>query len=110
MKKRLVKSQFSLKLSYACTSHTVRGMMSSSAIVSLTCIFEAGMANVGHRRTTCLQGLHIINFDEKKTYCNKGVLDSLKSMPKVDIENIMPLLRHSNTNVNEGLAEIHHNV
>ncbi|KAL6484152.1 hypothetical protein MHYP_G00061970 [Metynnis hypsauchen] len=93
-KKGYVRRQFPMTLAYACTSHKVQGMTSTSAVVSLKRIFEPGMAYVALSRTTSLQGLHIIDFSEKKIFCNEEILSSLESMPKVNLDGIMPLLSH----------------
>ncbi|KAL2076326.1 hypothetical protein ACEWY4_028078 [Coilia grayii] len=110
MKKGLVRRQFPLKLAYASTAHKVQGATSTSAVVSLKRVFEAGMAYVALSRTTSLQGLDIIEYDEKRIYCNEEVLDSLESMPKADIGDVMPLLKHAKTSAHGSLTVIHHNV
>ena len=109
-RKGRVRHQFPIRLAYSCTAHKVQGMTSSKAVVSLKRVFEAGMAYVALSRTTSLEGLHIIDFDETKIYCNEEVLTSLKNMPHADLDSIMPLMLYHNTAGNEGLSIIHHNV
>ncbi|KAL6485916.1 hypothetical protein MHYP_G00053080 [Metynnis hypsauchen] len=109
-KKGYVRRQFPMTLAYACTSHKVQGMTSTSAVVSLKRIFEPGMAYVALSRTTSLQGLHIIDFSEKKIFCNEEILSSLESMPKVNMDGIMPLLSHVSVIDEPTITVIHHNV
>ena len=79
-------------------------------MVSLKRVFERGMDCVAFIRIISLQGLHTIDFDEKKVFCNEEILSSLESMPKVNMENIMPLSIHVSTMHALMLTVIHHNI
>ena len=107
-KKGVVRHQFPMKLAFGCTAHKCQGMTTASAVVSLNRIFEPGMAYVGLSRTTSLQGLHIIDFDEDKIYSDPEITTSLENMQKAEFENAMPLL-HCLSNSSSSLTLIHHN-
>ncbi|KAI4881835.1 hypothetical protein NFI96_007838, partial [Prochilodus magdalenae] len=109
-KKGSVRRQFPMTLAYACTTHKVQGMTSTSAVVSLKRVFEPGMAYVALSRTTSLQGLHIINLIEKKIFCNEEILSSLERMPKVNMDSIMPLLSGVSATEASTMTVIHHNI
>ena len=47
---------------------------------------------------TSLQGLHIIDFDEKKIYANPEITSALQSMKTATLDNVMPLSKHGKTN------------
>ena len=66
------------------------------------------MAYVGLSRTTSLQGLHIIDFEEDKIYSDPEITTSLENMQKAEFENAMPLL-HCLSNSSSSLTLIHHN-
>uniref|UniRef100_A0AAR2LYA6 ATP-dependent DNA helicase n=1 Tax=Pygocentrus nattereri TaxID=42514 RepID=A0AAR2LYA6_PYGNA len=72
-KKGTVQRQFPLKLAFACTAHKVQGMTTHCAVVSLKKVFESGMAYVALSRTTSLSGLHVIDYDEKKIFCDPEI-------------------------------------
>ncbi|KAI4871520.1 hypothetical protein NFI96_008876 [Prochilodus magdalenae] len=109
-KKGSVRRQFPMTLAYACTTHKVQGMTSTSAVVSLKRVFEPGMAYVALSRTTSLQGLHIIDLIEKKIFCNEEILSSLERMPKVNMDSIMPLLSGVSATEASTMTVIHHNI
>lgn len=102
--------QFLMKLAFACTIHKVQGMTTDCTVVSLKHIFKPGMAYVALSRTTSLSGLHIIDFDEKKIFCDPVINLSLENMPKSDFHNIQPLLHIvQDSNRHSGLKVVHHN-
>uniref|UniRef100_A0AAR2L6W1 ATP-dependent DNA helicase n=1 Tax=Pygocentrus nattereri TaxID=42514 RepID=A0AAR2L6W1_PYGNA len=84
-KKGTVQRQFPLKLAFACTAHKVQGMTTHCAVVSLKKVFESGMAYVALSRTTSLSGLHVIDYDEKKIFCDPEISAALENMPKADL-------------------------
>ncbi|OCT76291.1 hypothetical protein XELAEV_18031490mg [Xenopus laevis] len=109
-RKGIIRRQFPLKLAFACTCHKVQGMTTTSAVVSLKHIFEPGMAYVALSRTTSLQGLHIIDFDEKKIFSDPEITESLNNMARVDLSNTQPLLQIVKaSNIQSSLTIIHHN-
>uniref|UniRef100_A0A3B1IIS5 ATP-dependent DNA helicase n=1 Tax=Astyanax mexicanus TaxID=7994 RepID=A0A3B1IIS5_ASTMX len=109
-KKGTVRRQFPMKLAFACTAHKVQGMTTHSAVVSLKKIFEPGMAYVALSRTTSLSGLNIIDFDEKKIFCDPEISTALENMPKADLHTVQPLLQTiRESNLNQAITIVHHN-
>ncbi|KAL6486235.1 hypothetical protein MHYP_G00056270 [Metynnis hypsauchen] len=109
-KKGTVRRQFPLKLAFACTAHKVQGMTTHCAVVSLKKVFEPGMAYVALSRTTSLSGLHVIDYDEKKIFCDPEISAALENMPKADLHVIQPLLHIvRDPNLSSTLKIVHHN-
>ncbi|KAL6484420.1 hypothetical protein MHYP_G00064660 [Metynnis hypsauchen] len=109
-KKGTVRRQFPLKLAFACTAHKVQGMTTHCAVVSLKKVFEPGMAYVALSRTTSLSGLHVIDYDEKKIFCDPEISTALENMPKADLHVIQPLLHIvRDPNLSSTLKIVHHN-
>ncbi|XP_077367827.1 uncharacterized protein LOC144011878 [Festucalex cinctus] len=110
-KKGVVRRQFPMKLAFGCTAHKVQGMTMSSAVVSLKRVFEPGMAYVALSRTTSLQGLKIIDFDESKIYANPNVTTAMDSMKHASFQSTRPLLYFSKMpqSAFPTLTIVHHN-
>ncbi|KAK7878468.1 hypothetical protein WMY93_034311, partial [Mugilogobius chulae] len=109
-KKGMVRRQFPIKLAFACTIHKVQGMSTTSAVVSLKEIFQAGMGYVALSRVTSLRGLRIIDMDESKLYANPDITESLNNMQKSCFEQIMPFYHLSHTlDRDKTFSIIHHN-
>ena len=72
--KGVVRRQFPIKLTFACTIHKVQGTTTTSAVVSLKHIFEPGMAYVAVSRVTSLSGLHLLDMNESKMYATQKSL------------------------------------
>ncbi|KAE8293779.1 ATP-dependent DNA helicase PIF1 [Larimichthys crocea] len=110
-RKGAVRRQFPMKLAFACTAHKVQGMTMESAVVSLKCVFEPGMAYVALSRTTSLQGLHITDFDEKKIYADPEITAAMQNMNLASFERTRPLLQHVKLadGTVQNLTIVHHN-
>ncbi|XP_062597979.1 uncharacterized protein LOC134259411 [Saccostrea cucullata] len=84
--KSIVRHQFPLKLSWACTAHKVQGMTAKSVVVNLDRTFSPGQAYVAISRVTSKDGLFIETNDEsvlqKKIYADLDVKLALNSMEK----------------------------
>nr|XP_057929967.1 uncharacterized protein LOC131129981 isoform X1 [Doryrhamphus excisus]XP_057929968.1 uncharacterized protein LOC131129981 isoform X1 [Doryrhamphus excisus]XP_057929969.1 uncharacterized protein LOC131129981 isoform X1 [Doryrhamphus excisus] len=106
--KGLVRRQFPAKLAFGCTAHKVQGMTLSSAVVSLKRVFEPGMAYVALSRTTSLQGLKIMDLDEKKIYADPTIALAMDSMLHASFLSVRPLL-HFAQGPSPTLKIVHHN-
>ncbi|XP_052691604.1 uncharacterized protein LOC128169518 [Crassostrea angulata] len=84
--KNVVRHQFPLKLSWACTAHKVQGMTTKSVVVNLDHTFSPGQAYVAISRVTSKDGLFIETDDEsvlqRKIYADLDVKLALNSMEK----------------------------
>lgn len=84
--KSVVRHQFPLKLSWACTAHKVQGMTTKSVVVNLDRTFSPGQAYVAISRVSSKDGLFIETNDEsvlqKKIYADLDVKLALNSMER----------------------------
>nr|XP_022305765.1 uncharacterized protein LOC111112528 [Crassostrea virginica] len=84
--KNVVRHQFPLKLSWACTAHKVQGMTAKEVVVNLDRSFSPGQAYVALSRVTTKDGLFIECKNEdvlqKKIYADLDVKVALRSMEK----------------------------
>jgi len=72
----IIRSQFPLMLSWACTIHKVQGLSLTHAVVDLgTTVFERGMAYVALSRVTTLSGLYILKLNPAIIQPPSGVLE-----------------------------------
>ncbi|KAK3094305.1 hypothetical protein FSP39_000082 [Pinctada imbricata] len=74
------RSQFPLKLCWACTVHKVQGLTVSEIVVSFKNRFTDGQAYVALSRAKTLNGLHIMNFQASKIRTNKEVLQEMQHL------------------------------
>ncbi|XP_078336941.1 uncharacterized protein LOC144626544 [Crassostrea virginica] len=84
--KSVVRHQFPLKLSWACTAHKVQGMTAKKVVVNLDRTFSPGQAYVAMSRVTSKDGLFIETNNEtvlqKKIYADLDVKLALLRMQK----------------------------
>ncbi|XP_062614683.1 uncharacterized protein LOC134276442 [Saccostrea cucullata] len=88
--KNVVRHQFPLQLSWACTAHKVQGMTTSQIVVNLDRMFSPGQAYVALSRVTTKSGLHIETSQEnisdiffKKIYADPDVKHAISDMPRL---------------------------
>ncbi|XP_062572298.1 uncharacterized protein LOC134234263 [Saccostrea cucullata] len=83
----VVRHQFPIRLSWACTAHKVQGMTTKKAVVNLDKVFAPGQAYVALSRVTSKTGLFIDTGDssrlQKNIYADPEVKSALNEMPKV---------------------------
>ncbi|XP_061170933.1 uncharacterized protein LOC133180419 [Saccostrea echinata] len=88
--KSIVRHQFPLKLSWACTAHKVQGMTAKSVVVNLDRTFSPGQAYVAVSRVTSKDGLFIEMNDEsvlqKKIYADLDVKLALNRMVRYNLD------------------------
>ncbi|XP_022312092.2 uncharacterized protein LOC111117320 [Crassostrea virginica] len=100
--KSVVRHQFPLKLSWACTAHKVQGMTAKKVVVNLDRTFSPGQAYVAMSRVTSKDGLFIETNNEtvlqKKIYADLDVKLALLRMQKYlsdgNFENSVEIKNH----------------
>ncbi|XP_062599362.1 uncharacterized protein LOC134260845 [Saccostrea cucullata] len=89
--KNVVRHQFPLRLSWACTSHKVQGMTVEKVVVNLDRTFSPGQGYVALSRVTSKEGLFIETNEaeslQKKIYADPEVRAALQEMPKLTLPN-----------------------
>ncbi|XP_061167749.1 uncharacterized protein LOC133176667 [Saccostrea echinata] len=89
--KTIVRHQFPLRLSWACTAHKVQGMTADKVVVNLDRTFSPGQAYVALTRVTSKEGLFIETDNEnalqKKVYADPDVKTALRGMPVLELPN-----------------------
>ncbi|XP_062609537.1 uncharacterized protein LOC134271330 [Saccostrea cucullata] len=89
--KNVVRHQFPLRLSWACTSHKVQGMTVDKVVVNLDRTFSPGQGYVALSRVTSKEGLFIETNSaesfQKKIYADPDVKAALEEMPKLMLPN-----------------------
>ncbi|XP_052695810.1 uncharacterized protein LOC128174255 [Crassostrea angulata] len=97
----IVRQQFPLKLSWACTAHKVQGMTVEKVVVNLDKTFAPGQAYVALTRVTSKDGLFIETNDRaklaKKLYADPDVKSAMKDMKKLELDR--PFEVHSNSTI-----------
>ncbi|XP_062574797.1 uncharacterized protein LOC134236639 [Saccostrea cucullata] len=82
----VVRHQFPIKLSWACTAHKVQGMTTNNVVVNLDKVFAPGQAYVALSRVTSKNGLFIDTEDpvqlQKTIYADPEVKAALNEMLK----------------------------
>lgn len=103
----IVRHQFPLKLSWACTAHKVQGMTANQVVVNLDKSFSPGQAYVVLSRVTSMNGLFIETANEamleKKIHADDDVISSTEKMPllfpngnlKSTKENCIKIILHN---------------
>ncbi|XP_062573991.1 uncharacterized protein LOC134235839 [Saccostrea cucullata] len=88
----VVRHQFPLRLSWACTAHKVQGMTTDRIVVNLDRTFSPGQAYVALSRVTSEDGLFIETEDpaklKKKNYADPEVKTALNEMPKYIFDDL----------------------
>ena len=83
--KSVVRHQFPLRLSWACTAHKVQGMTVDKVVVNLDRAFSPGQGYVALSRVTSKNGLFIETSDavslQKRIYADPEVQKALQEMP-----------------------------
>ena len=89
--KAVVRQQFPLRLSWACTAHKVQGMTVDKVVVNLDRTFSAGQGYVALSRVTSKEGLFIETNDPgsllKKIYADPEVQSALQDMHLIGLPN-----------------------
>ena len=82
--RNVVRSQFPLTLSWACTIHKVQGLSLTNVVVDLgLSVFERGMGYAALSRLRTLSGLYILEFSQKSIQPPCGVLEEYDRLRKL---------------------------
>jgi len=81
----VTRSQFPLRLAFACTIHKVQGMTLDRVVISMKSRFFHGQAYVALSRVKTLQGLYLLDFNKKKIICNKDVTREMNRLQQKKI-------------------------
>ena len=89
----IVRHQFPLKLSWACTTHKVQGMTVDRIVVNLDKSFSAGQGYVALSRVTSLSGLYIETHDFDRfignIYADRDVGEAMENMAKWEFDTLL---------------------
>ncbi len=100
---KIMRSQYPLILAWAGTIHSSQGRTLKKVVVSLDRIFAKGQAYVALSRVTSSSGLHLINLNPNKIYCDASIIECYANMSKLNL-NLTPLPDCRK------LTIVHHNV
>lgn len=99
----VIRHQFPIRLSWACTAHKVQGMTTNKVVVNLDKAFAPGQGYVALSRVTSKEGLFIDTENPvrlvKNVYADPEVKTALYEMPKVTFDDITRLLLSSGKNI-----------
>ncbi|XP_061191743.1 uncharacterized protein LOC133199982 [Saccostrea echinata] len=118
--KTVVRHQFPLRLSWACTAHKVQGMTVEKVVVNLDRMFSPGQAYVALTRVTSKKGL-LIETNKKqelqrKVYADSEVKTALAEMPRVKLSkySIKPsdktIIFHNVQSLNGHFSDLQHDI
>ncbi|XP_062609593.1 uncharacterized protein LOC134271404 [Saccostrea cucullata] len=114
----VVRHQFPIRLSWACTAHKVQGMTTNNVVVNLDKVFAPGQAYVALSRVTSKSGLFIDTEDpvqlQKTVYADPEVKAALNVMLKytfVDYSRTLPangmkIVLHNIQSLNNHFADL----
>lgn len=104
----VVRHQFPIRLSWACTAHKVQGMTTDKVVVNLDKAFAPGQGYVALSRVTSQDGLYIDTENPvrllKNVFADPEVKTALNEMSKVTFNDISRLL------LSNGKKIIMHNI
>ncbi|XP_062597054.1 uncharacterized protein LOC134258504 [Saccostrea cucullata] len=119
-RQNVVRHQFPLRLSWACTSHKVQGMTVDKVVVNLDKTFSPGQGYVALSRVTSKEGLYIetnnVESLQKKIYADPEVKAALQGMQKLDLPNFdkleqgVTLLLHNIQSLNKHFGDLQRDI
>ena len=91
----IVRHQFPLKLSWACTAHKVQGMTANQIVVNIDKSFSPGQAYVAFSRVKTLSGLFLLGFDKTSIKVNPAVIQEMTRLQsEPTLPNVQLALAH----------------
>ena len=100
------RQQIPLKLAWAVTIHKVQGQTTEQAVISMKGL-KTAMAYVAISRVTHLNGMYLLNYNQRVISCNENVDDEVAKMPTADLSKANSLLSIDN---NQHFIIAHHNI
>ena len=100
------RSQFPIKLSFACTIHKVQGLTVQNVVIDFTGKFADGQAYVALSRVKNITGLYLRNFDPKKIHANSSVKLEMASLRKEKLLPITDIFLHESKQIKFSVLNI----